>query len=444
MSEDSSRSTLPGQDVNPGDASAEVSQDGGACEEEEEVSNNVGGAPDPQQVERVLKEVGSTSTAFIGPALPPGLGAATTDVEESLSAFYKELEEIDSQNAASEALDSSAEHRRTGTDLPDSIRRSRSNLKTSEEELPQRSHWSHNAPYPRRKRSARNSWRRPPPLNGTVKPAFQPELYDCHWGPPDTNHYAPYRPPPWFPPPHSHTSQGFYNDPPHHFHTPFYHDSYGPRDYYDFESENDIWERRHHSPPPCSRVLILMRGLPGSGKSTLARELCTGPSGLILSTDDYFDNTDGYRYDAGLLGAAHKWNQDRAEEAMREGRTPIIIDNTNTQAWEMKPYVHMALDYSYRVDFCEPDTSWKFDPCELEQCVFISVASACIENPLSSTLPSAFRRNTHGVDRGKIAQMMERFCSPVSVSIVLNSQEPQHVKRRREPEQPGTSADHHC
>lgn len=31
-----------------------------------------------------------------------------------------------------------------------------------------------------------------------------------------------------------------------------------------------------------------------------------------------------------------------AEDAMRDGRSPIIIDNTNIQAWEMKPYVKMA------------------------------------------------------------------------------------------------------
>ena len=39
--------------------------------------------------------------------------------------------------------------------------------------------------------------------------------------------------------------------------------------------------------------------------------LSSGPSGLILSTDDYFLQRDGYRYEAGLLGAAHEWNQNR-------------------------------------------------------------------------------------------------------------------------------------
>lgn len=27
---------------------------------------------------------------------------------------------------------------------------------------------------------------------------------------------------------------------------------------------------------------------------------------------------------------------------MHQGRSPIIIDNTNIQAWEMKPYVKMV------------------------------------------------------------------------------------------------------
>uniref|UniRef100_A0A3B4G1C8 NEDD4-binding protein 2-like 2 n=1 Tax=Pundamilia nyererei TaxID=303518 RepID=A0A3B4G1C8_9CICH len=178
-----------------------------------------------------------------------------------------------------------------------------------------------------------------------------------------------------------------------------------------------------HQPPPYPRddthachsalVLILMRGLPGSGKSTRARELLsTGPSGIILSTDDYFAHKDGYHYDPSLLGAAHEWNQRRARGALHDGRSPIIIDNTNIQAWEMKPYVKMALESGYKVDFCEPDTKWKYDPYELE------------------------KRNKHGVPQEKIAQMMDRFSIPISIDIVMNSEEPFHVNQRRQPEQP--------
>ena len=31
-----------------------------------------------------------------------------------------------------------------------------------------------------------------------------------------------------------------------------------------------------------------------------------------------------------------------AKQAIDQGRSPVIIDNTNTQAWEMKPYVEMV------------------------------------------------------------------------------------------------------
>ncbi|OXB58067.1 hypothetical protein ASZ78_008407 [Callipepla squamata] len=119
----------------------------------------------------------------------------------------------------------------------------------------------------------------------------------------------------------------------------------------------------------CSqKVLLILRGLPGSGKSTLSRILLGhSRDGIVLSTDDYFRQQDGYTYNAAQLGDAHDWNQKRAKQAMEQGKSPVIIDNTNTQAWEMKPYVEVALEKGYRVEFREPDTWWKFDPEELEK-----------------------------------------------------------------------------
>ncbi|XP_045542947.1 NEDD4-binding protein 2-like 2 [Salmo salar] len=80
--------------------------------------------------------------------------------------------------------------------------------------------------------------------------------------------------------------------------------------------------------------------------------------------------------------------------------SPVIIDNTNMQAWEMKPYVKLALARGYSITFNEPHTSCKFDPIELE------------------------KRNKHSVSRKKIGQMLERFEMPMSLDIVMNSQEP--------------------
>nr|XP_014349582.1 PREDICTED: uncharacterized protein LOC102350653 isoform X2 [Latimeria chalumnae] len=161
---------------------------------------------------------------------------------------------------------------------------------------------------------------------------------------------------------------------------------------------------------PHLKVLILMRGVPGSGKSTLAQEVLAqhANEGLVLSTDDYFYHN-GYSFDGKLLGDAHEWNQNRARDAMNHGRSPIVIDNTNTQAWEMKPYVGMALERGYGVEFHEPHTWWKFDPVELE------------------------KRNKHNVPREKIIQMMERFERPISIDIVMNSVQPPHKSSIRPP-----------
>ncbi|XP_069323472.1 uncharacterized protein [Eulemur rufifrons] len=98
-----------------------------------------------------------------------------------------------------------------------------------------------------------------------------------------------------------------------------------------------------------------------------------------------------------------------AKQAIDQGRSPVIIDNTNTQAWEMKPYVEMAIGKGYRVEFHEPETWWKFDPEELE------------------------KRNKHGVSRKKIAQMLDRYEYQMSISIVMNSVEPSHKNTQRPP-----------
>ncbi|KAM9381820.1 NEDD4-binding protein 2 [Phaethornis superciliosus] len=149
------------------------------------------------------------------------------------------------------------------------------------------------------------------------------------------------------------------------------------------------------------QVLVLLRGVPGSGKSYLARTLLEdNPGGIILSTDDYFYKHGQYHYDPDCLGEAHDWNRKRAKEAFEMRISPIIIDNTNTQAWEMKPYVTLAQQFKYKVIFREPDTWWKFKPKELE------------------------RRNIHGVSKEKIRRMLERYEFCLSVSSILDSSVP--------------------
>ncbi|KFV93110.1 NEDD4-binding protein 2, partial [Fulmarus glacialis] len=149
------------------------------------------------------------------------------------------------------------------------------------------------------------------------------------------------------------------------------------------------------------QVLVLLRGVPGSGKSYLARTLLEdNPGGIILSTDDYFYKHGQYHYDPDCLGEAHDWNRKRAKEAFEMRISPIIIDNTNIQAWEMKPYVTLAQQFKYKVMFREPDTWWKFKPKELE------------------------RRNIHGVSKEKIKRMLERYERCLTISSILDSSVP--------------------
>uniref|UniRef100_A0A8B9C7C9 N42L1 protein n=1 Tax=Anser brachyrhynchus TaxID=132585 RepID=A0A8B9C7C9_9AVES len=156
-------------------------------------------------------------------------------------------------------------------------------------------------------------------------------------------------------------------------------------------------------PPPRRRFgksLVLLRGLPGSGKSTLARQLKYDyPSAVVLSTDDFFTRNGVYVFEPDFLEDAHKWNQKRARKAMKNGKSPVIIDNTNIHAWEMKPYVMMARENSYEVIFREPDTPWKFNVHELT------------------------RRNIHDVPRQKIQRMKEEYEHNVTFHSVLHSEQ---------------------
>nr|XP_019955990.1 PREDICTED: NEDD4-binding protein 2 [Paralichthys olivaceus] len=154
------------------------------------------------------------------------------------------------------------------------------------------------------------------------------------------------------------------------------------------------------------KVLVLLRGAPGSGKSTLARGLLEhNPGGAILTTDDFFTRLGGYNFDPTALGEAHEWNHKRAKEAFERGTNPIIIDNTNMQGWEMRPYVVQALRHGYKVLFREPDTWWKTKPRELE------------------------RRTTHNVSVETIRRMLNGYERFVTVHSIMGSHMPEWKER---------------
>lgn len=100
--------------------------------------------------------------------------------------------------------------------------------------------------------------------------------------------------------------------------------------------------------------LFLLRGLPGSGKSTLAK-LISNPNQVTgrVEADMYFINSNGdYEFDPSKLKEAHQWCQGVVEGWMELENIcleQIIVSNTFTQEWEMKPYYELAEKYGYTV-----------------------------------------------------------------------------------------------
>jgi predicted kinase len=103
-------------------------------------------------------------------------------------------------------------------------------------------------------------------------------------------------------------------------------------------------------PTPETHSLILLRGLPGSGKSTLANVLAENNRYPVFSIDSYFTNELGeYHFVHTDNHLAYKNCEAQTQEALKNGITKVIVDNTFTIEWEMEPYFKLAEAYGYRL-----------------------------------------------------------------------------------------------
>jgi predicted kinase len=93
------------------------------------------------------------------------------------------------------------------------------------------------------------------------------------------------------------------------------------------------------------KELFLLRGLPGSGKSTLAKSL----GGSHMEADKYFTYEGKYEFDVTKLKDAHDWCQNAVRVFMENKNKRVVVSNTFTQEWEMKPYFDLAEKHGYRV-----------------------------------------------------------------------------------------------
>lgn len=97
------------------------------------------------------------------------------------------------------------------------------------------------------------------------------------------------------------------------------------------------------------KILYIVRGLPGSGKSTLSKTL-VGKDYYHKEADMFFlDDDSNYIFETTKLKEAHNWCQEEIGFLMSLDHSPVIVSNTFTQEWEMKPYFDLAKQYRYKV-----------------------------------------------------------------------------------------------
>lgn len=94
-------------------------------------------------------------------------------------------------------------------------------------------------------------------------------------------------------------------------------------------------------------TITLVRGVSGSGKSSLVNWVFDDRA-THIETDMYFMKDGEYEFDQSKLKVAHSWCQHKTEESMKN-KENIVVSNTFTTEWEMKPYLDLAEKYGYTV-----------------------------------------------------------------------------------------------
>lgn len=135
------------------------------------------------------------------------------------------------------------------------------------------------------------------------------------------------------------------------------------------------------------RQVIVMQGIPGSGKTTVANDFVRRHPDLrcaIVSADDFFvERGKGtYAFDASLLSQAHADCFRRFILLLQQRHVDVVIvDNTNSSAWEMAPYMLGAEAFGCSAAY------WRV-PCDPE---------------------AAAARNVHSVPRATVFSIHDRM-----------------------------------
>jgi predicted kinase len=151
------------------------------------------------------------------------------------------------------------------------------------------------------------------------------------------------------------------------------------------------------------RVCVVLRGLPGSGKSYIAKALVSStvkssnPNDHIISADDFFLQNGRYQYDVSKLSQAHQFAQQLFCKRASLGYSPLIVDNTNKEYWEMSFYIKVAIQNQYHIEIMMPVTPWSWNANRLAQ------------------------KNKHSVPMDKINFMKDMFETGATVQEIAKS-----------------------
>jgi predicted kinase len=102
--------------------------------------------------------------------------------------------------------------------------------------------------------------------------------------------------------------------------------------------------------------LTIIRGASGSGKTTTAQnKVSENPGTIHLEADQYFVDSEGnYNWRKEDLHHAHRWAEDHAYKALKEGKN-VVVANTFIRKKEMKWYLQAAEKFGAEIEIivCE-------------------------------------------------------------------------------------------
>ncbi len=157
------------------------------------------------------------------------------------------------------------------------------------------------------------------------------------------------------------------------------------------------------------KKLYIMRGIPGCGKSHHARQLA--PDDQIFSSDKFFGEGEEYKnnWKVEKVHLGHRDCEAKAKAAMKQGVSPVVVDNTNINLSAFRFYLDMAVAFGYEVYFVYPNSPW-WD--EIVGPFLDKKTPDTTDDEYDAVVAQILDKNIHGVPPETLKSMMQRWTWP--------------------------------